>query len=327
LASALKAAFSGEVTGVYREEDELLPIIARAPYEDRAKIESINDLLIWSPAVGKMIPMRQVVSEFKTEYEDAARWRINRKLMIKLHCDQKEGLASDLLDRIKPKIEKALNVDVAAVTGQTFKKGEDPFKNYTASTIPMAYLQEIPLKGMPGYYLNWHGEAADSSKAQESIAGSLPVIGGIMVLIIICLFNALRTPLIILLCVPLALIGVTFGLLLCNGAFGFMSMLGLLSLSGMLIKNAIVLIDQINLEIKEGKDKYHAIVDSGVSRLRPVMMAALTTILGMAPLLRDAFFVDMAITIMFGLGFASVLTLIFVPVLFAMFFNIPSPKQ
>ena len=96
-----------------------------------------------------------------------------------------------------------------------------------------------------------------------------------------------------------------------------------MSLSGMLIKNAIVLIDQINLEIREGKNPFKAIVDSGVSRMRPVSMAALTTIMGMIPLLQDDFFIAMAVTIMFGLGFATLLTLIVVPVLYAVFFRIP----
>ena len=102
-----------------------------------------------------------------------------------------------------------------------------------------------------------------------------------------------------------------------------MALLGVMSLAGMLIKNAIVLVDQINLEIKEGKDSFHAIIDSGVSRMRPVSMAALTTILGMLPLLQDDFFIAMAVTIMFGLGFATVLTLFVVPVFYAVFFKVP----
>ena len=144
----------------------------------------------------------------------------------------------------------------------------------------------------------------------------------IMVVIVIGLFNAIRQPLVIWLTVPLALIGVTAGLLLTKQPFGFMALLGLMSLSGMLIKNAIVLIDQIGAELDSGKEPFQAIVDSGVSRLIPVMMAAGTTILGMLPLLRDAFFVSMAVTIMFGLGFATVLTLIVVPVLYAIFFRV-----
>jgi multidrug efflux pump subunit AcrB len=127
--------------------------------------------------------------------------------------------------------------------------------------------------------------------------------------------------------VPLAIVGVSAGLLLMNAAFSFMALLGLLSLSGMLIKNGIVLVDQINLELDSGKDPYKAVFDSGVSRVRPVAMAAITTILGMIPLLFDVFFQSMAVTIMFGLGFATVLTLIVVPVLYTMLFKIKVPKQ
>ena len=145
-----------------------------------------------------------------------------------------------------------------------------------------------------------------------------------MVLIVIILFNSIRDPLIIWLTVPLSIIGVTAGLLLLNQPFGFMALLGLMSLSGMLIKNAIVLIDQIDLNIKQGMPGLEAIIESGVSRMQPVMMAALTTMMGMIPLFQDAFFIAMAVTIVFGLGFATVLTLVFVPVLYATFFKISS---
>lgn len=122
--------------------------------------------------------------------------------------------------------------------------------------------------------------------------------------------------------VPLAIVGVTVGLLVTGQPFGFMALLGFLSLMGMLIKNAIVLIDEINMQMSAGKDPFTAIVDSDVSRVRPVSLAALTTVLGMIPLLADAFFAAMAVTIMFGLTFATVLTLIVVPVLYASFFKI-----
>jgi len=127
--------------------------------------------------------------------------------------------------------------------------------------------------------------------------------------------------------VPLALIGVAAGLLLFDQPFGFMALLGLMSLTGMLIKNAIVLVDQIDAEIKSGKERFEAVVDSGVSRMRPVMLAAATTILGMIPLLQDAFFISMAVTIMFGLLVATVLTLVIVPVFYTIFFKIPSPEK
>ena len=143
-----------------------------------------------------------------------------------------------------------------------------------------------------------------------------------MILAVVALFNSLRLPLIIWLTVPLALTGVTAGLLITNQPFGFMLLLGFLSLSGMLIKNAIVLIDEINLQIKQGKDSYNAVIDSAAGRLRPVAMAAITTIMGMIPLFADAFFVAMAVTIAFGLGFATILTMVVVPVLYAIFFRV-----
>jgi multidrug efflux pump subunit AcrB len=177
---------------------------------------------------------------------------------------------------------------------------------------------------MPGYYIAWGGEAEDSARAQASLAGAIPVFFGLMILIVLWLFNSIKKTLVIWLTVPLSIIGVTVGLLMFSQPFSFMAILGLMSLAGMLIKNAIVLIDQIDLEMASGKLGFQAIVDAGVSRLIPVSMAALTTILGMVPLLKDAFFISMAVTIMFGLGFATVLTLIVVPVLYAVFFKVPN---
>jgi len=147
-----------------------------------------------------------------------------------------------------------------------------------------------------------------------------------MFLITVFLFNNVKNAVIVWATVPLAIIGVTTGLLALNTPFGFMALLGFLSLSGMLVKNGIVLLDQIEIEIHSGKEKYQAVVDAAVSRVRPVCMAAITTVLGMIPLLPDVFFKPMAVTIMFGLGFATVLTLIVVPVLYGMFHRLPIPK-
>jgi multidrug efflux pump subunit AcrB len=173
--------------------------------------------------------------------------------------------------------------------------------------------------------LEWWGGYRDSNRAQESLATSIPLFVVVMILTVVALFNSLRLPLVIWLTVPLSLIGVAFGLLVTDQPFGFMALLGLLSLSGMLIKNAIVLIDEINAQIASGKDPHTAVIDSGASRLRPVAMAAITTIMGMIPLFADAFFVSMAVTIAFGLGFATVLTMVVVPVLYAIFFRVKAP--
>jgi len=175
---------------------------------------------------------------------------------------------------------------------------------------------------MPGYSMAWGGDAESSAKAGAALNATIPIFFGLMVLIIIWLFNSIKKMLVIWLTVPLAIIGVTVGLLMLNQPFGFMALLGLLSLAGMLIKNAVVLIDEIDTQLAGGKPAFQAVIDSGVSRLIPVAMAASTTILGMLPLLQDAFFIAMAVTIMFGLGFATLLTLIVVPVLYAIFYRI-----
>ncbi len=283
LARTMQEAFEGTRVGVYREGDTLLPIIARAPLDERDDVGKARDLFIWSPAAGQMIPIMQVVSGFQTVFEDPIVNRRNRQRTIIAKADPAVGNASVMFKRVRPGIEAI----------------------------------ELP----PGYAMEWGGEYEDSANAQAGLAATIPMFIGIMILVTVFLFNSIRQPLIIWLCVPLAIVGVTAGLLVTGQPFGFMPLLGLLSLIGMLIKNAIVLIDQINFESGEGKDTYTAIMDSGVSRLRPVMMAASTTVLGMIPLVADAFFVSMAITIMFGLAFASVLTLILVPVLYAMFYK------
>ena len=262
-----------------------------------------------------------MVDGFATESENARISRRQRRSMIKLHADARTELPSTLFARLKPKVEQALGVDTQAYLGTEVTPAD-----YAAGTIKVKYDDIIPLKGMPGYFMAWSGEAEDSSDAQQKLADYIPIFFGLMVLVVIFLFNAFKQPLIIWLTVPLSLIGVTAGLLLLRQPFGFMALLGLMSLSGMLIKNAIVLIDQIDLEIREGKAAFKAIVDSGVSRLRPVALAALTTMMGMIPLFQDAFFISMAVTIVFGLGFATLLTLIFVPVLYATFFKVPFEK-
>jgi len=317
LALAVKSAVEGANAGLYRERDELIPIIARSPKSERGSMENLGAIQVWSPAAQTMISAGQVVNEFTTEFENAHIWRRNRTKMLRLHADQRYGLPSELLARVKPKIEQALNVDVETINGQPVSP-----ENWNVNTLKVVDEGMLPIKGMPGYYIAWGGEVEDSARAGASLGESIPIFFGIMVLLVLLLFNSIKKTLIIWFTVPLAIIGVTAGLLLLNQPFGFMALLGIMSLAGMLIKNAIVLIDQIDIEMASGKPGLQAIIDSGASRLIPVAMAALTTILGMIPLLMDVFFVSMAVTIMFGLGFATILTLIFVPVLYAIFFKV-----
>jgi len=326
IAQALQSDFSGTTTGVFREGIELIPIVARAPGNERRTMENIRELQIYSPSAQENVPLSQVVNALTTESGNARISRWQRRSMIKLHCDARTGLSSELFQRLKPQIEKALNIDVVQYFGKSPASGADPLATLTAETIPVKKDDMIPLKDMTGYFISWSGEAEDSADSQNKLGQSIPIYFGIMIIAVILLFNAFKQPLIIWLTVPLALIGVTAGLLSLNQPFGFMALLGLMSLSGMLIKNAIVLIDQIDSDIREGKAPFDAIVDSGVSRMRPVMLAAATTMMGMIPLFQDDFFVAMAVTIVFGLGFASVLTLIFVPVLYAVFFRVATPE-
>jgi len=317
LARAVESAIEGTRAGVYREMDELLPIIARSPESERVDMDGLSAINVWSPAAQKMIPLGQLTTGFKIEFEEANIWRRGRTKMLRIHADPREGLPSELFARVKPRIEQALGVDAEQKLGKTVNPDE-----WDASTIPVKDQDMIPLKDMPGYYMAWGGEAEDSGRAQSRLGATVPIFFGLMILLVVVLFNSIKKTLVIWLTVPLAIIGVTVGLLMFKQPFGFMALLGLMSLSGMLIKNAIVLIDQIDIEMASGKVPFQAIVDSGVSRLIPVSMAAMTTILGMLPLLQDAFFIAMAVTIMFGLGFATVLTLIVVPVLYAIFFRV-----
>jgi multidrug efflux pump subunit AcrB len=289
LGDALKFAFDGIDVGRYRDGNRQLPIRLRAAQEERGDIDEVRDTQVWSPVLRRTVPLSQVVSGYETRWENSVIRGRNRMQTIIASSNPVDGMVGPLLARLQPQIEAI----------------------------------ELP----PGYQLEWGGEYEDSTNAQLGLAASLPLGFLLMILTSIFLFGKLRQPAIIWLTVPLAIVGITLGLLAFDGAFDFMSLLGALSLIGLLIKNAIVLIEEIDQQIASGKDPYEALLDSCVSRVRPVVLAAATTILGLIPLLTDVFFVNMAVTIMAGLGFASLLTLIVVPTLYAVFFAIRRPED
>jgi multidrug efflux pump subunit AcrB len=287
LDTSLLGSFSGVDVGLYRQGTNLIPIVVRLPDAERLSIDSINDVQLWSSTFGRYVMIDEVVSEFPVRWEDSLIQRKDRKRALAVLADPDifgSETGADLFKRLRPKVEAI----------------------------------EIP----DGYVLEWGGEYESSNDAKTGLFASLPMGFLAMFLITVLLFNAVRAPLVIWATVPLAIVGVTVGLLVLNKPFGFMALLGLLSLSGMLLKNGIVLLDQINTELAEGIEPYKAVFMSGVSRVRPVSMAAITTILGMVPLLADVFFESMAAAIMFGLGFATILTLIIVPVLYTVFHGI-----
>ena len=173
-----------------------------------------------------------------------------------------------------------------------------------------------------GYSLQWQGERKASTQSMKYLFQNFPLAIVLMIGILIMLFKDYRKPIIILCCLPFVIVGVVIVMLLTGKVFNFVAIVGTLGLMGMLIKNGIVLMDEITLQISQGVKPITALIDSSQSRLRPVMMASLTTILGMIPLLPDAMFGSLAASIMGGLLFATVITLFFIPVLYALFFKI-----
>ncbi len=290
VADAVLTNFTGKSVGVYREGDTLIPIVARAPSGERLDAQDMRNILVQSSVTGRAVPIVEVVDGFRTSWRDGQLKRVDRVWTINAQGDPVAGeLASDLFARLQPQFE--------------------------AIDLP------------EGYRLKWGGEYGDSAEANGDLAKTIPLGFLVMVLVVVILFNAVRQPIVIWCVVPLSLIGVVLGLVVTGTPLEFMAILGLLSLSGLLIKNGIVLVDQMDIEIREGKARFDAVVDSAASRVRPVMMGALTTVLGVIPLFGDAFFKSMAVVLVFGLSFATILTLVVVPALYAVFMRVRSDER
>ena len=289
VADALEENFNGITRGYYRESDDLIPIVSRPPAVERQRLWNVTTIPIISPTTGASVPLAQVIERPGSTWRDARILRTDRVLTIKAQCDPAQGVVTDdLLGRLVPAIEAI----------------------------------ELP----PGYKLTWGGEAGDSSEAQSSLASTIPLGLLAMVLVVVVLFNALRQPIVIWAIVPLAIVGVSYGLFFTSTAFEFMGILGLLSLSGLLIQNSLVLVDSTDELVASGMPRFDALVESAASRLRPVMMGAFTTVLGVLPLFFDAFFRSMTVVIAGGLSFATLITLLVTPVLYALLFGIKSTE-
>lgn len=283
----LNRNFDGEQIGVYRSGTDILPIKIRTPVNERSSVSSLSNLFIYSPIHNKYEPLEQFVQSYSVDWEYSTIYRRDRKRTVTVMADN--NMLSDV----------------------------------TAQHVFADVRAEIEGIKLPnGYSLVWGGDYEASADAQEALFKSLPLGLLIMIIITILLFGSVKATLAVWLSVPLAIIGVASGMLIGGFSFGFMALLGLLSLSGMMIKNGIVLVDQINVEVDSGKSLYESVVDASVSRALPVSMAALTTMLGLIPLLTDPFFSSMAIVIIAGLGVATILTLLFVPLFYCSIFNV-----
>ncbi|MCJ8336134.1 MAG: efflux RND transporter permease subunit, partial [Epibacterium sp.] len=282
IADAMEFATNGLTTGVFRERDRLIPIVMRQPQADDF---NLMNQVVFSEAAGGWVPVEQMI----------------------------DGIGYDVENTLVHRRERVYTITV----------GADVSPGVTAATVWNEVHSAVKAIEVPeGYTMEWGGEHENSAKANASLGKQLPLSLLIMVLISVLLFNAIRQPIIIWLLVPMSVNGVVIGLIGTGLPFTFTALLGLLSLSGMLIKNGIVLVEEIDIvRREEGLPLRESIVKASVSRLRPVMLAAVTTILGMAPLMGDAFFVSMAVTIMGGLAFATVLTMVAAPVFYLIFFR------
>ncbi|MCF2909358.1 efflux RND transporter permease subunit [Pseudoalteromonas sp. DL2-H2.2] len=289
LASTTKRFYDGNTVGTYRRADTQLPIIVREDMDNRDN-KNLELLQIESSIPGAAVPLDQVVDGIKVEWENSVIWRYNRHRAITVQASPIEGM--------------------------------------TPAVLRQSVLEKFEQIKLPeGYTLHWFGEHKSTTDSNEDLKpGMLPMFG-VILLILVGLFNAMRPMLIIMLLLPFVMIGVSAGLQLTGAAFGFVAILGVMSLIGMISKNAIVLIDQINLEKEQGKTPHQAIIDAAVSRVRPVFLAAATTVLGVIPLIPDLFWQGLAVSIMAGLSFGTILTMVLLPVFYSLFYKTHSKLQ
>ncbi|MEM7220813.1 MAG: efflux RND transporter permease subunit [Pseudomonadota bacterium] len=279
LYNGIAFATLGVRVGLFRDGDDLLPIIARAPQRERRDLVSLGQRRLWSPTERAYVPSDQVLDGVELVGVDSLILRRQRERTITVQANPPPGanfIAT--FERLRPRIDA------------------------------------LPLP--PGYALEWGGEFEANLEARESLGGVIPATFGVMLILTMLLFGAVRQTLVIWLTVPMTVCGVVLALLITDLGFTFPAFLGVLSLTGMLIKNAVVLVDEIDKRAAEQGLTIDTIADASVSRMRPVLLASGTTIAGMSPLLNDPFFKEMAVCIMGGLAFSTLLTLIAVPVFY-----------
>ena len=287
---AILMSTTGLTIGVFRDGHKSLPIKAVLAHDERNQLENLRSLPVWTSVANATVPLGTIFSNIDVIFEDDILMRRDRKRIITIASEVKLGEnTAAMLERIRPKIEAI----------------------------------KLPL----GYSLEWGGEKKATDEAMDGMAVMFTPTIIIMFTIMVFLFNDFRQPLIIFCTLPLILIGVAIGLWTMNMSVSFLANIGVLSLVGMLAKNSIILLDQINSDFEAAEDHYQAIIETGVSRLRPVAMSAFTTVLGMFPLVWDSFFGTMAVTIMAGLTVSTILTLIIIPILIAIVYHVPSPTQ
>jgi multidrug efflux pump subunit AcrB len=287
IARAAQTILSGTVIGQFREGDELIDIVLRQPYNERDTIARLADANM-PTAAGRYVPLSQLVkAEFG--WEPGVIWRENRNYAITVQSEVKDGIQGP------------------TVTAQVW------------DSAPMRELRA----GLPtGYRVVIAGAAEESAKAGKAIAVNLPLALFIIFTLLMLQLSSFSRSLLVFLTGPLGFIGAAGALLLLQRPFGFVAQLGVIALIGMIIRNAVILIDQIERDEEAGLDTWNAIVEAAVRRFRPIMLTAAAAVLAMIPLSRSVFWGPMAVAIMGGLVIATVLTLLFLPALYAAWFRV-----
>jgi len=289
IAISLQTAVSGYNAGSFRYGEDNIPIIMRNEGSQKIDVRELDGVNIFSQNSGSNVPLIQV-AKIVPDWQYAKIKRRNLYRTVTISCDARDGFtASDITDQLSPTLSDL---------SQTWKKG---------------------------YTYRLGGESEQSAEAMGAVAAKLPLAGFIILLLLIAQFNSFRNTFIVLSTIPLGLIGVILGLVLFRSFFGFMAFLGVISLAGIVINNAIVLIDRIKIEIVDfGRQPFDAIVRAAQQRFRPIILTTFTTTLGLIPLYLGGglMWEPMAIAIMVGLLFATVITLLFVPVLYMLLFRV-----
>lgn len=288
MAYSLRSATNGVPLGEYREGDVFIPILLKDADRDSMNLNDIKTLPVYS-AKGRSVKVEQVIDDFSLDYEYSVVKRYNRQRYMMMQCEPKRG------------------ANTMAAFSQLWQDIQ----------------QEVQVP--EGYKLQYFGEQSEQDKGNKAIAANIPLMFGLIYLTLLFLFpKYYRKPVLIMCMLPLIFIGVVLGLLVFGKSLDFFAMLGLLGLIGMNIKNAIVLVDEIGLQLDSGLAPVNAVIEATKTRIVPVTMASGTTILGMLPLLGDAMFAGMAATIMGGLFVSTILTIFVLPVTYCIFFKIKS---
>ena len=314
---ALLATTDGLPVGSYYEGEHDLPIYIKSVGKDRQRPGRLNNVPVWS-----LVPSTNMLS-LETVKELMAGMISPDELMTAV-------AGSTPLNQATNGITASWEVPVVRrYNGQRSISAEcNNAPGYTANDVRNSLLPKIEqLNIPPGYSTEWQGEYLASTQSKQYLFKNVPI-GIVLVLaILIALFKDFRRPLMILLCLPLAITGVVLGMLLAGKEFGFVAIVGALGLVGMMIKNGVVLVDEVDIQIRSGKDRALALLDASSSRLRPVFLASMTTILGMIPLINDDMFGSLAVTIMGGLFVGTVVTLVILPVLYSLFVGIKMERS